>query len=97
MADGNHAALLLSGARPGARRRSQMFLNTVLKVYVPTQVFLTRQVKLFAQRTDGASGIEYALIAGMVAVAIVTFVAPIKSEVVAIFTSIKTALTAAAT
>ena len=65
-----------------------MFLNTVLKVYVPTQVFLTRQVKLFAQRTDGASGIEYALIAGMVAVAIITFVSPIKESVTAIFSSI---------
>lgn len=69
-----------------------MFLNTVLKVYVPTQVFLTRQVKLFAQRTDGASGIEYALIAGMVAVAIITFVTPIKNAVNAIFLSIQTAL-----
>jgi len=69
-----------------------MFLNTVLKVYVPTQVFLTRQVKLFAQRTDGASGIEYALIAGMVAVAIITFVSPIKEAVNAIFSSIQTSL-----
>ena len=74
-----------------------MFLNTVLKVYVPTQVFLTRQVKLFAQRTDGASGIEYALIAGMVAVAIITFVSPIKTQVNLIFTAIQEALTSAAT
>lgn len=74
-----------------------MFLNTVLKVYVPTQVFLTRQVKLFAQRTDGASGIEYALIAGMVAVAIITFVSPIKTQVNLIFTAIQKALTSAAT
>lgn len=65
-----------------------MFLNTVLKVYVPTQVFVTRQVKLFSQRTDGASGIEYALIAGMVAVAIIAFVSPIKESVTAIFSSI---------
>ncbi len=70
-----------------------MFLNTVLKVYVPTQVFLTRQVKLFAQRTEGASGIEYALIAGMVAVAIITFVTPIKTSVTSIFQSISTSLT----
>lgn len=74
-----------------------MFLNTVLKVYVPTQVFLTPQVKLFAQRTDGASGIEYALIAGMVAVAIITFVSPIKTQVNLIFTAIQEALTSAAT
>ena len=70
-----------------------MFLNTVLKVYVPTQVFLTRQVKLFAQRTDGASGIEYALIAGMVAVAIIAFVTPIKDAVTTIFSDISAELT----
>ncbi len=34
-------------------------LNTVLKVYVPAQVFVARQAKLFAKRTEGASGIEY--------------------------------------
>ena len=73
-----------------------MFLNTVLKVYVPTQVFLTRQVKLFAQRTEGASGIEYALIAGMVAVAIITFVTPIKTAVTSIFQAISTELTSVA-
>lgn len=69
-----------------------MFLNTVLKVYVPTAVFVTRQAKLFLKRTDGASGIEYALIAGMVAVALVAFVTPISESVTTIFTSIKNKL-----
>ena len=32
-----------------------MFLNTVLKVYVPAQVFVARQAKLFAKRTEGAA------------------------------------------
>ena len=53
-----------------------MFLNTVLSVYVPTQVFLTRQAKLFVQRTEGASGIEYAIIAAMVAVVTVSTSSP---------------------
>ena len=73
-----------------------MFLNTVLKVYVPTQLFVARQVKLFAQRTEGASGIVYALIAGMVAVAIITFVTPIKTAVTSIFQAISTELTSVA-
>lgn len=73
-----------------------MFLNTVLKVYVPTAVFVTRQAKLLLKRTDGASGIEYALIAGMVAVAIVAFVTPISTAVTSIFSSISGELTSVA-
>lgn len=72
-----------------------MFLNTVLNMYVPAKVFLTHQAKLFAQRTDGASGIEYALIAGMVAVALVAFVTPISESVTAIFQNISDKLTEA--
>ncbi len=66
-----------------------MILNTVLKVYIPTQAFLSHHVKLFAKRTEGASGIEYALIAGMVAVALVAFVTPISESVTTIFGNIK--------
>lgn len=44
---------------------------------------------------EGASGIEYALIAAMVAVALVAFVTPIRDGVVAIFTGIQTALESA--
>lgn len=70
-----------------------MFLNTVLKVYVPTQAFVTHQAKLFVKRTEGASGIEYALIAGMVAVALVVFVPTISAAIGVMFTKIETALT----
>jgi pilus assembly protein Flp/PilA len=42
---------------------------------------------------EGASAIEYALIAAMVAVALVTFVTPIRDAVTAIFTSISNSLT----
>ena len=69
-----------------------MFLNTVLKVYIPAQVFVTRQAKLFLKRTDGASGIEYAIIAAMVAVVIIGFSADIRDEVNTVFTSIKDGL-----
>lgn len=69
-----------------------MFLDTVLKVYVPTQLFVARQVELFVKRTEGASGIEYAIIAGMCAVVIAGFMAPIAEYVKATFTTISTAL-----
>ena len=69
-----------------------MLLDTVLKVYVPAQAFLKHQAMLFAKRTEGASGIEYALIAGMVAVALVAFVPTISAAVTAMFTQIEGAL-----
>lgn len=71
-----------------------MIMNTVLKVYVPAQAFLKHQAMLFAKRTEGASGIEYALIAGMVAVALalVAFVPTISAAVTAMFTQIEDAL-----
>lgn len=42
--------------------------------------------------TEGASGIEYAIIAGMVAVALAAFVSPIKTAVTTMFTTIQGAL-----
>ena len=69
-----------------------MIMNTVLKVYVPAQAFLKHQAMLFAKRTEGASGIEYALIAGMVAVALVAFVPTISTAVKTMFTQIEGAL-----
>ena len=74
-----------------------MFLNTVLKVYVPTQAFLTRQAKLFAKRTEGASGIEYAIIATMVAVVIAGLSPDIQASITKVFGSIKKGLDAVAT
>lgn len=43
-------------------------------------------------REDGASALEYALLAAMVAVVIATFVTPIGDAIKVIFTNIKTAL-----
>ena len=70
-----------------------MFSTTVLKLYVPATVFLTRQAKLFSQRTEGASGIEYAIIAAMVAIVLAAFVMPISGAISAMFTTIKDAVT----
>jgi len=50
-------------------------------------------IRKFFKRTDGASGIEYALVAAMVAVALVAFVPTISQGVTTIFTSIEGALT----
>lgn len=47
----------------------------------------------FYRDEEGASAIEYALIAAMVAVALVTFITPIRGAVTDIFDSIKDALT----
>lgn len=73
-----------------------MLLNTVLKVYVPTRIFMSRQVKSFIKRTEGASGIEYAMVAAMVAVALIVFIPTISTAIGAIFTKIQTAVTTAA-
>ncbi|MHC8364124.1 Flp family type IVb pilin [Pseudomonas svalbardensis] len=48
--------------------------------------------KGLAKDTEGASGIEYAIIAGMVAVALAAFVTPISTAVTAMFTTIRDAL-----
>lgn len=59
-----------------------------------TQASMKAVVNFFRDE-EGASAIEYVLIAAMVAVALVTFVAPIRTAVTAIFTSIQTALESA--
>lgn len=54
---------------------------------------IIRHCKNFLQRKDGASGIEYAVIAAMVAVVLAGFVTPISTEVTAIMTTIQNAIT----
>lgn len=48
--------------------------------------------KGLAKDTEGASGIEYAIIAGMVAVALAVFVTPISGAINTMFLAIQTAL-----
>lgn len=50
------------------------------------------QVKAFLNDEEGASGIEYAMIAGMVAVVIAASAGSIKTSITQIFESIKTTL-----
>jgi len=50
-------------------------------------------ISAFTRDEEGASAIEYALIAAMVAIALVSFVKPINLLIVAIFNQITTALT----
>ncbi|MCT8953618.1 Flp family type IVb pilin [Pseudomonas lundensis] len=69
-----------------------MLLDTVLKVYVPTQAFCVYQAKQLIKRTEGASGIEYAIIAGMCAVVIAAFMTPIADVIQTTFTKINTGL-----
>jgi pilus assembly protein Flp/PilA len=56
-------------------------------------IFLKTRFTQFLGDEEGASAIEYALIAAMVAIALVAFVDPINAAVTAIFTDIQTALT----
>lgn len=51
--------------------------------------------KSLAKDTEGASGIEYAIIAGMAAVALAAFMTPISGSITSIFNSIKAVLPAA--
>jgi pilus assembly protein Flp/PilA len=63
-------------------------------------MFLVKAIektRRFLRRKDGASGIEYAIIAAMVAVVIIGFVPDISKSVTSIFTSISSGLTTAAT
>ncbi|CAH0309785.1 hypothetical protein SRABI123_04894 [Pseudomonas sp. Bi123] len=48
--------------------------------------------KDLAEDTEGASGIEYAIIAGMVALALAAFVTPISTRVSAMFLTLQNAL-----
>lgn len=57
----------------------------LLKIYT--------RCKTFIESKDGASGIEYAVIAAMVAVALAAFVTPISAEVTKLMTTIQTAIT----
>jgi pilus assembly protein Flp/PilA len=58
--------------------------------------FITSGLSRFIRDEEGASGIEYALIAAMVAIVLVNFVTPIRGAIDAMFTEIQGALQEAA-
>lgn len=53
---------------------------------------MKKWLSAFIRDEEGASGIEYALVAAMVAVALVTFIEPINKVVGRIFSDIKETL-----
>jgi pilus assembly protein Flp/PilA len=59
-------------------------------------VKVIEKTRRFLRRKDGASGIEYAIVAAMVAVVLVTYITPISGSVKTIFDGISSKLTAAA-
>ncbi|NWL77514.1 Flp family type IVb pilin [Pseudomonas taiwanensis] len=58
---------------------------------------LAKKLRKFGKEEEGASGIEYAIVAAMVAVAIISFSPDIKKGVETTFTSIKNGMTTAST
>lgn len=58
--------------------------NLIISAYV--------KGKLFLQREEGASAVEYAIIAGLIAVAIIGAAQLLGTEIAALFTTIKDAL-----
>lgn len=58
---------------------------------------IVSNIKTFLQDEEGASGIEYALIAGVVAVALTASSDTIRTAIKGILTAISTKLTTAAT
>ncbi|NWB30764.1 Flp family type IVb pilin [Pseudomonas gingeri] len=66
-----------------------MFLDFFTRLYV--------QVQVFFHRKEGASGIEYAIVAAMVAVVIAGFTTSIGTEVKGVFSKLSTALTGTGT
>ena len=61
-----------------------MFLDLMLKLYVQTQLFLTRK--------EGASGIEYAIIVALVALVIVGAGTGLGTKIKTIFTNMSTSM-----
>ena len=54
---------------------------------------MKKWLSAFIRDEEGASGIEYALVAAMVAIALVAFVPGINAAITSIFQQIETALT----
>ncbi|WGK61775.1 Flp family type IVb pilin [Halopseudomonas sp. SMJS2] len=51
-------------------------------------IMLMESLRSFIKREDGASAIEYALIAGLIAVAIITAVTLVGTDITAVFNNI---------
>ena len=69
-----------------------MLLDTVLKVYAPVQAFCVYHTQQLIKRKDGASGIEYVVIVGIVALAIILFATPFTDAIKSTLNKVVTAL-----
>jgi pilus assembly protein Flp/PilA len=85
LAKGKHVATVQHP--PSFRRTAMSFSTLAQKIKSHIVVF-----KGLAKDTEGASGIEYAIIAAMIAVVIGTFSTTISAAISATFTSILNAL-----
>ncbi|WP_341960159.1 Flp family type IVb pilin [Pseudomonas sp. RC10] len=55
-------------------------------------MYFSALLRKFVKNEEAASGIEYAIVAAMVAVVLIAFITPIGGSVEAIFTKLKTEL-----
>ncbi|UCJ17675.1 Flp family type IVb pilin [Pseudomonas sp. MM211] len=62
-----------------------------------TLIILREKVRKFFSREDGASAIEYSIIAGLIAVVIIASVGTLGKDINGVFTGISTELTKAKT
>ncbi|SDN43641.1 pilus assembly protein Flp/PilA [Pseudomonas arsenicoxydans] len=85
LAQGNHVATVQHPLLSGEIVMS--FTNIVQKIKSEAAFYFN-----LAKDTEGASGIEYAIIAGMAAVALAAFMTPISGAITLIFTGIKNVL-----
>ncbi len=85
LAKGNHVATV---QHPSLSRSIAMSFTKIAQKIKSEIAFY----KGLAKDTEGASGIEYAIIAGMVAVALAAFVTPISDAITTMFDTIQGAL-----
>jgi pilus assembly protein Flp/PilA len=79
----NHVAALLH-QRLERKGEVTMFLDAIRRVFV--------KIQILSYGKEGASGIEYAIVAAMCAAVIGIFMSPISTKVTSIFNSIKSGI-----
>jgi pilus assembly protein Flp/PilA len=67
--------------RRGRKGEVIMFLDLIRMGFIKVQIFFYSK--------EGASGIEYALVAAMVAVALAAFITPIRTAITGVFNTIQ--------
>jgi pilus assembly protein Flp/PilA len=78
-------------------RKKQDEKNNKVEGYNMKVEKMKKWLSAFLKDEEGASGIEYALVAAMVAIALVAFVGPIRTAISGIFTEIQSKLNTGST